>query len=68
VVHPGFAAWPASFPATVGFDEYERHMKYVNHQADAIYLAGLPDNPENRPHSEVSERNGWKAPAFIRQN
>ena len=63
--------------------DYERHMKYgptreywndyvfeayVNHQADAIYLAGLPDIPESRPHSEVSERNGWKAPAFLRQN
>jgi hypothetical protein len=33
---------------------------YVNHQADAIYLAGLPDIPESRPHSEVSEVNGWK--------
>jgi hypothetical protein len=72
-----------TFPAPAGFADYEGHMKYgptreywnnyvfeayVNHQADAIYLAGLPDIPESRPHSEVSERNGWKAPAFIRQN
>jgi len=87
VVHPDFGDWLAyfrrTFPATAGFDDYERHMKfgptteywndyvfeaYVNHQADAIYLAGLPDIPESRPHSEVSERNGWKAPAFIRQS
>jgi hypothetical protein len=24
---------------------------YVNHEADAIYLEGLPDAPESRPHS-----------------
>ena len=44
---------------------------YVNYQSDAIYLAGLPDIPdipESRPHSEISEANGWKAPAFIRQS
>ena len=41
---------------------------YVNHQADAIYLAGLPDIPESRPHSKISEAKGWKAPAFPRQN
>jgi hypothetical protein len=61
-------------------DDYERHMKcgptpeywndfvieaYVTHQSDAIFLAGLPDVPESRPHSEVSERNGWKAPGLI---
>lgn len=40
---------------------------YVNHQADAIYLASLPDVPEIRPHSEISERSGWKAPAFVNQ-
>ncbi|HUM04893.1 MAG TPA: hypothetical protein VLT90_05490, partial [Terriglobales bacterium] len=86
VVHPDFADWLAyfrrTFPATAGFDDYERHMKYgptreywndyvfegyVNHQSDAIFLAGLPDIPESRPHSEISEANGWKAPAFIRQ-
>jgi hypothetical protein len=87
VVHPDFAEWLAYFrrtlPATAGFDEYERHMKYgptrgywsdyvfeayLNHQTDAIYLAGVPDIPESRPHSEISEANGWKAPAFIRQS
>jgi hypothetical protein len=72
-----------TFPTTAGFDDYERHMKYgptreywndyvfeayVNHQTDAIYLAGLPDIPESRPHSEISEANGWKAPAFIKQS
>jgi hypothetical protein len=51
--------------------DYERHMKYgptraywndfvfeayVNHSTDVIYLAGLPDIPESRPHSDV---NGW---------
>ena len=41
---------------------------YVNYQADAIYLAGLPDIPESRPHSEVSERNGWKPPVFTKQS
>jgi hypothetical protein len=85
VVHPDFADWLAyfrrTFPATAGFDDYERHMKYgptrkywndyvfeayVNHQSDAIYLAGLPDIPESRPHSELSEANGWKAPASIK--
>jgi len=45
---------------------YERHMKfgpttrywtefvfeaYVNHQTDVIFLEGLPDIPESRPHS-----------------
>ncbi len=87
VVHPDFSEWLAyfrrTFPATAGFDDYERHMKYgptreywndyvfeayVNHQADAICLAGLPDIPESRPHSEVSERKGWKAPAFMKQS
>ena len=52
-------------------DAYERHMKYgptraywndfvfegyVNYRTEAVYLAGLPDVPESRPHSEV---NGW---------
>ncbi|MBI5486448.1 MAG: hypothetical protein HY905_03865 [Deltaproteobacteria bacterium] len=27
---------------------------YVNHRADVIYLTGLPDRPETRPHSMVS--------------
>ena len=48
---------------------YERHMKwgpardywtefvfeaYVNHRHDMIFLRGLPDVPESRPHSEVN--------------
>jgi len=52
-------------------DANERHMKYgptrtywndfvfegyVNHRTEAIYLAGLPDVPESRPHSEVNSR------------
>ena len=52
-------------------DAYELHMKhgptraywndfvveaYVNHRSDAIFLAGLPDVPESRPHSEVNEQ------------
>jgi len=47
-------------------EDYERHMKYgptrmywndfvfeayVNYRTEAIYLAGLPDVPESRPHS-----------------
>jgi len=47
-------------------EDYERHMKYgptraywndfvfeayVNHRQEAIFLAGLPDVPESRPHS-----------------
>ena len=64
MVHPQLADWLAyfrrTFPATAGFDDYERHMKYgptreywndfvfeayVNHRMDAIYLVGLPDTP-----------------------
>jgi hypothetical protein len=48
-------------------EAYERHMKYaptrdywnefvlegyVNHRTEAIFLAGLPDVPESRPHSK----------------
>ena len=29
---------------------------YVNHRTEAIYLAGLPDVPASRPHSEVNSR------------
>ena len=51
--------------------KYERHMKfgptrdywtefvfeaYVNHRTDVIFLAGLPDVPESRPHSRVNSR------------
>jgi len=68
-----------TFPTTAGFDDYERHMKYgptreywndyvfeayVNYQTDAIFLAGLPDIPESRPHSRISEANGWRGPDF----
>jgi hypothetical protein len=71
-----------TFAPTAPMDDYERHMKYgptreywndfvfegyVNHQADAIYLAGLPDVPASRPHSEVSQVNGWKRPGFTTQ-
>jgi hypothetical protein len=52
-------------------DANERHMKYgptrtywndfvfegyVNHRPEAIYLAGLPDVPESRPHSQANSR------------
>jgi hypothetical protein len=58
-------------PQQVCLDAYERHMKYgptrtywndfvfegyVNHRTEAIYLAGLPDVPQSRPHSEVNSR------------
>ena len=50
---------------------YEQHMKfgptreywtefvfeaYVNHRADVIFLAGLPDVPQSRPHSRINSR------------
>lgn len=50
--------------------DYERHLKYgatrsywneyifeayVNHRTEVIYLAGVPDVPESRPHSRVNE-------------
>jgi len=50
---------------------YEHHMKfgptrdywtefvfeaYVNHRTDVIFLAGLPDVPESRPHSRVNSQ------------
>jgi hypothetical protein len=56
-------------------EDYERHMKYgptrtywndyvfeayVNYRAEVIYLAGVPDVPQSRPHSRVNEeRFGW---------
>jgi len=58
-------------PQQARLDAYERHMKYgptrtywnafvfegyVNHRTEAVYLAGLPDVPESRPHSEVDSR------------
>jgi hypothetical protein len=56
-------------PAHARLEAYARHMKYgptrryrndfvfegyVNHRPEAIYLAGVPDVPESRPHSEAS--------------
>jgi hypothetical protein len=58
-------------PQQARLDAYARHMKheptrmywndfvfeaYVNHRTEVIYLAGLPDVSESRPHSEV---HGW---------
>ena len=71
-----------AIPAAAPIDEYARHLKYgptrqywndfvfeayVNYRTEAIYLAGLPDIPASRPHSEISERNGWDAPGFMVQ-
>ena len=71
-----------TIPSAAPIDDYERHMKYgptrqywndfvfeayLNHRTESIYLAGLPDIPESRPHSEISEANGWKAPSLLRQ-
>ena len=54
-------------------EEYERHMKYgpepsywpeyvfeayVNHRKDVIWLEGLPDRAESRPHSRVNRQPG----------
>ena len=64
------AYFSRTFPGQRPVGVYERHMKYgpkhmywpdyvfeayVNHRADAIYLEGLPDVPESRPHSEVNQ-------------
>lgn len=58
-------------PKQARIDANGRHMKYgptrtywndfvfegyVNHRTVAIYLAGLPDVPESRPHSEANRR------------
>ncbi len=58
-------------PQQARLDAYERHMKYgptrtywndfvfegyVNYRTEAIFLAGLPDAAESRPHSEVNSR------------
>lgn len=79
--HKWIAYFRRVLPATALVADYDLHMKYgptrkywndyvfeayVNHQPDAIFLAGLPDDPESRPHSPVSEANGWKAPNIIR--
>jgi hypothetical protein len=62
----------AAAPARI--DAYERHMKYgptrrywndfvfegyVNHQTEAIFLAGLPDVPGSRPHSAQNSGTFW---------
>ena len=62
-----------SGPQLARLDAYARHLKYgptrtywndfvfegyVNHRTEAIFLAGLPDVPESRPHSEVNTRRG----------
>ena len=72
-----------ALPPTASIGDYERHMKYgptreywseyvfeayVNYRVDAIFLAGVPDVAESRPHSRASEANGWKGPAFIRSS
>lgn len=69
--HDWLAYFSRTFAQTARVDDYERHMKYaptreywndfvfeayVNHRTEAIYLAGLPDIPESRPHSKV---NSW---------
>jgi hypothetical protein len=69
--HEWLAYFRRTFPQQARVADYERHMKYgptrsywndfvfeayVNYREEAIYLAGLPDVPETRPHSEV---NGW---------
>ena len=58
-------------PPEERISSYGRHMKYgpargywpefvfeayVNHRADVIFLAGLPDLAESRPHSRVNDR------------
>jgi hypothetical protein len=69
--HDWLAYFSRAFPQPARVDDYERHMKYgptreywndfvfeayVNYRTEAIYLAGLPDIPESRPHSKV---NSW---------
>jgi hypothetical protein len=61
-------------PKHAQLDAYKSHMKYgpthrywnefvfegyVNHQKEAIFLAGLPDSPESRPHSAANRRRRW---------
>lgn len=72
-----------TLPDPTAVDSYEHHMKYgptrqywndyvfeayVNYRTEAVYLAGLPDIPESRPHSEISEESGWKGPDFTVQS
>lgn len=64
--HDWLTYFSRTLPQTATVDDYERHMKYgptreywsdfifeacVNYRTEAIYLAGLPDVPESRPHS-----------------
>jgi hypothetical protein len=63
------AYFSRTLPEPARVADYERHMKYgptrsywndfifegfVNYRMEAIYLAGLPDVLESRPHSEVN--------------
>jgi hypothetical protein len=63
-----------TFSGTASIGDYIDHMKYgptreywneyvfeayVNYRTEAIFLAGLPDVAESRPHSKVSSLNGW---------
>jgi hypothetical protein len=81
-VQDWMAYFRRTFPGTARAEDYERHMKYgptreywnefifeayVNYRMEAIYLAGLPDIPESRPHSKVSEANGWRGPKLTIQ-
>ncbi len=58
-------------PSVERIAKYEHHMKfgpardywsefvfeaYVNHRSDVIFLAGLPDVAESRPHSRVNSQ------------
>ncbi len=60
-------------PQPAGVEAVERHMKfgpsrnywnefvfegYINHRSEAIFIAGLPDIPESRPHSPAYRRRG----------
>ena len=62
----------AKHPDRPRLEALERHLKwgtyvrywtefvfegYVNHQPGAIFLKGLPDIPQSRPHSRENERN-----------
>jgi hypothetical protein len=66
-------------PQPAGVDAAERHMKYgpsrsywndfvfegyVNYSREAIFLAGLPDIPESRPHSKAYRPGGGHRSAF----
>ena len=59
-------------PRQARLEAFERHLEYgptrdygnefvfeayVNHRPEVIYLRGLPDVPESRPHSRVNSGN-----------